>query len=153
MNMPRSETRKIRGLYVLGPALIVISALSWMLLSGPVLVRVHLARAINRPLFNPLRDKTPERAALRIVEGIHSKDCASFMATLPTPLANAKEICGRQFRDPLTTSCVMVDYEGYKDAVWIAFKCTYQRGGDATADVAVTFARKSIALEQYERIY
>lgn len=146
--------RNKTGRIVLGMGAIIL--LLWLFLSGPVLVKVaptFLLRNAHVTIFNPLRSRSPERAARRILEGVHSPSCSSFLQSQAFPSADIEEICKRQVRDPLTDSCEMFDSTLHLDVVWLAYHCRYKRGGDSTADVSLTFTRNGLVLKSYERIY
>lgn len=145
-----------KGKAALGALVVILAVLFWMLLSGPVLMKIRLnplTRRANGTIFNPLRDRSHERAARKLLQGIHSQNCSSFLMTQPISSEQVEQICSRQAHDPLTDSCEMVDATQYKDSIWLSFQCQYQRGGESTSDVSVTLARNGLALQRYERIY
>lgn len=135
---------------------VALVALLWMFLSGPVLIKIRLnplARQAKGTIFNPLRDRSPERAARKILQGVHSQSCSSFLQTQPIDSMRSEDICNIQASDPLVEFCDMVDSTRNKDSVWISFQCRYQRGGSSSADVSVTLSRNNLSLMNYERIY
>jgi hypothetical protein len=95
---------KKRTVLLLGiPALVVVLLLVTALVRSPVLVRIPDIHSVRgRPLFilyNPFRDKSPEVAAERFLEGLRDGRC--------TVLANsfsrerAIDICTKQEQYPL----------------------------------------------------
>ena len=147
-----------KSLLIWGIPVFVMAMALWLFLTGPVLLRLQfnpLVRDSHGMIFNPFRDRTPERLADQLINQIHSPNCESVLSSLTGVASERATVCAKQVQDPLTNSCTLVDRREYKDASWVSFQCEYQRTTKATSDVSLTFAKHNdrYELQHYERIY
>lgn len=105
-------------------------------------------------IWNPMRDRNPERAGYEYLQQIQSANCKEVLSGLPIRIEEKATACAKQDRIPLKNPCRLVERTDGKSGVWLLFKCGYQRTPGFLADVDVTLKQDKGAwiLSSYERI-
>jgi hypothetical protein len=136
-------------------ALTISTVVVWLLMAGPMLIDVPLGHHARARLFNPIRDRTPERYAQAILSGLHSERCEQEAAQLQMAGQMRRATCDKQQRDPVVSGCSLMERADTPRSVWILFHCPYSRPTEARAEVALIFEQKDgqWRLRSYERIY
>lgn len=147
-----------RRVHVVGACGTLLAALFiWMTLSGPMLIDRRLGPMRDEPrlcIWNPMRDRNPERVGYEYLRQIQSANCSEFVAGLPIRIEEKTTACAKQSRIPLKDACRMVERTDGKSGVWLLFKCEYQDNPGFLADVGVTLKQEKGVwiLCSYERI-
>jgi hypothetical protein len=137
--------------------LLVGAALLWMVLAGPMLLHFKfgpLQSDRRLVVWNPFRNKEPERFGAQYLAAIQSPQCRETMAKVDVSNQEKGEACEKQERRPLVGSCPMVERRDKGDAVWLLFQCSQQAHDDVLADVGLSLRKRENVwvLEGYERI-
>jgi hypothetical protein len=138
--------------------ILVLVGLVWFLVSGPVLFRLKLrpiTHSTSTSVFNPLRDRRPERSARYFLKLIRSQDCTDAIGTWTKDTRAVQTICRKEAEDPLSEGCFLFDRQDTGSEVWLAFRCSYIRPTDSRALVSVTLEKEgnSYRLRDYQRVY
>jgi hypothetical protein len=125
-----------------------------MVFSGPMLIDRRLGPDEPLCIWNPIRDRSPERAGCEYLRQIQSAKCKEVIAGLPIRMEEKAAACAKQSRIPLKDACRLVERSGGKSSVWLLFKCEYQDTSGFLADVDITLKQEKGAwiLYSYERI-
>lgn len=150
--------KSTRNFGILVVALIGTNLLTWLLASGPMLIRARFGPMAGDPrvsLFNPLRNKAPERYAASILSGVQSEECERATSSLAIPDVVKFGACGKQKQDPLAPACKLAERMDFGEQIWLSFDCPYRRPTEFRAHVQLTLEgrRKDWKLVSYERIY
>jgi hypothetical protein len=144
--------------YVVGACGALLAGLFiWTAFSGPMLIDRRLGPMRDEPrlaIWNPMRDRNPERAGYEYLRRVQSSNCEEVLAGLPIRIGEKATACAKQNRIPLKSACRLVERTDGKSGVWLLFKCEYQNTPGFLADVDVTLKQEKGAwiLSSYERI-
>jgi hypothetical protein len=133
------------------------AGLLWMALAGPMLLHFKfgpLPSDRRLVVWNPFRNKEPERFGAEYLAAIQSQQCRETMAKLDVSSQEKGQACDKQERRPLVGSCPMVDRRDAGDFVWLLFHCSEQAHQDVLAEVGLSLRKRGNVwvLEGYERI-
>jgi len=143
---------------VYGFCIVLIALAGWSLLSGPILIDMKtgsLAGGRQFTVFNPIRDRTPERYATQVLSGIQSDACEQAVESLQISAAEKAQACTKQTRDPISSDCRLVERSDKQESSWLLYHCPYRRPTEARAEVGLTLHKSSNQwqLHSYDRIY
>lgn len=136
---------------------LLVGLFIWMAFSGPMLIDLRLGPMRDEPrlaIWNPMRDRNPERAGYEYLRRIQSANCKEVLAGLPLRIEEKATACAKQNRIPLKNGGRLVERTDGKSGVWLLFKCEYQNTPGFLADVDVTLRQEKGVwiLYSYERI-
>jgi hypothetical protein len=130
---------------------------AWAAFSGPMLINVKIGSLRADPrlgVWNPIRDRSPERFGGMFLRRIQSANCQQEAAGLQ--IANQEKVtaCAKQSRMPLESACRLVERSDHKAEVWLLFQCPYRDSSHGFADVDIVLKHESSSwvLRFYERI-
>lgn len=135
--------------------LLLAALVAWVVLSGPMLINLQHGPLQGLRVWNPTRDRSPERAATEYLQRIQSTDCQQQIAGVQTVYPDKATACAKQARLPITDSCRLVERSDEKSGVWLLFYCPYQDSSPEWAEVDLFLKHdgSSWVLTSYERIY
>ncbi len=138
--------------------LLVGTGLLWSAFAGPMLLHFKsgaLQCDKRFVIWNPFRNKEPERFGTQLLAAIHSSECREAMVSLEVPAEENRGACEKQERRPLVGSCALVERRDKGNTVWLLFQCSQEAHCDVLADVGLSLRHrgKKWVLEGYERIY
>ena len=138
-------------------SLLLVAGLLWMALAGPMLLHFKfgpLQSDRRLVVWNPFRNKEPERFGAQYLAKIQSQQCRETVAKLDVFNQEKGEACDKQERRPLVGPCPMVERRDKGDTVWLLFQCSQQAHHDVLADVGLSLRKRENVwvLEGYERI-
>ena len=135
------------------------SCLLWLILARrPMLLHVKLGPLqSDRRLvvWNPFRNKEPERFGAQSLTAIQSPRCREAVSKLDMSDEERLVACEKQERRPLVGLCSLVERRDKGDTVWLLFQCPQEAHPDVLADVGLSLRQRGSKwmLEGYERIY
>jgi hypothetical protein len=144
-----------RIILVIGSALGIV--LIWMSLAGPVLVRGGFGAVENARwlmIWNPLRNKGPEKFGAEVLSSIQSPQCSETLARFALPDQQAGGACEKQQSRPLLAPCPLVERRDMDKEVWLLFKCAEKAYQGNTDEIGISLERSGQTWElvRYERI-
>ena len=131
---------------------------AWVLLTGPMLVKIRFGPLPADPrmtIWNPTRNRAPERYANALLSGIQSNRCQQFVEPLGILEEDKAKACSKQQTDPVSSYCSLVDRTDKGKSVWLLFHCPYVRRTEARAEIGLSIERGESGwlLRSYDRIY
>ena len=138
--------------------LLVGAGLLWSAFAGPMLLQFKsgpLQSDRRFVMWNPIRNREPERFGAEVLAAIHSPTCRETMARLDAPDGEKRVACEKQERRPLLGSCALVERHDKGDRAWLLFQCSQEPHHDVLADVGLSLRQRGTewVVEGYERIY
>ena len=152
--MMRVRERK----YLLAMGGVLSGLAAWIALSGPMLVHARLGPLRGDPRFavwNPVRDRDPERYGAEYLRRIQSVTCQQGVAGLEISTQEKSTACNKQSREPVTSACRLIERSDKGPGVWLLYQCPYEQHPEDWAETGLTLKRRGGAwvLSSYERIY
>jgi hypothetical protein len=147
-----------RRQYIATTSGVLLAALvAWAALSGPMLINAKFGPMPADPrlgVWNPLRDRSPERYGSVYLRKIQSATCRQEAAGLQIADKDKVTACAKQSRIPLASTCRLVERSDHKSEVWLLYQCPYQDSSHMFAEVDIVLKHESDSwlLTFYERI-
>lgn len=136
---------------------VVLAVLVWTALCVPVIVNIGSDPMSHEPrltVWNPVRNRAPERAADVYLGAIHSAGCREYLSRLRLPGPQAISACEKQERNPVSGHCILHDRSDGWSGVWLFFECPYTIGeGEAWVELTLRHENGKWVLESYQRAY